>query len=60
MKKLTVKGFRRQTHEYILAAPSLWTVSVVIFIPRQSVCGWDEDGLVVSPDCHQVVVFGKQ
>lgn len=44
-----------------LATPALWTVSaVVIFIPRQSVCGQNEDGLVVSPACHQVVVFGKQ
>lgn len=40
---------------------ALWTLSaVVIFIPRQSVCGQNEDELVVSPACHQVVVFGKQ
>lgn len=56
-----VKCFRRQTHVDSLATPALWTVSaVVIFIPRQSVCGQNEDGLVVSPAYHQVVVFGKQ
>lgn len=57
-KKLMVKCLRRQTHEYSLA--TLWIVSaVVIFIPRQSVCGQNEGGFVVSPVCHQVVVFEK-
>lgn len=27
---------------------------------RECVCGQNEDGLVISPACHQVVVFGKQ
>lgn len=60
-KKLTVKCFRGQTHGYRLATPALWTVFFCLcFFYRESFCGQNEDGLVISSACHQVVVFGKQ
>lgn len=57
-------GVIQRAHSQVkLGTSSLFfgkSLAVVIFIPRQTVCGQNEDELVVSPACHQVVVFGKQ